>query len=99
MDFMESHPGHMNSSRVLPVVPVLPQSSALIGEDPYDCDLLLNPRYKDASELSDIAATAEDVSGAEDDAPEEVDDPTIDTDLQINAPRPLRHLPLVPLQI
>ena len=99
MDFMESHPGHMNSSRVLPVVPVLPQSSALIGEDPYDCDLLLNPRYKDASELSDIASTAEEVSGAEDDSPEEVDAPAIDTDLQINAPRPLRHLPLVPLQI
>ena len=100
MDFMESHPEHMNSSRVLPVVPVLPRSSALIGEDPYDCELTLNPRYKDATDLADSAATAEEVSGADDDStPEEVDTPVIDTDLQINAPRPLRHLPLVPLQI
>ncbi|MBQ8901254.1 MAG: hypothetical protein IJY72_09875, partial [Akkermansia sp.] len=100
MDFMESHPEYMNSSRVLPMVPVLPRSSALIGEDPYDCELTLNPRYKDATDLADSAATAEEVSGADDDStPEEVDTPVIDTDLQINAPRPLRHLPLVPLQI
>lgn len=100
MDFMESHPEHMNSSRVLPVVPVLPRSSALIGEDPYDCELTLNPRYKNATDLADSAATAEEVSGADDDStPEEVDTPVIDTDLQIKAPRPLRHLPLVPLQI
>lgn len=99
VDFMAAHPGHMNSSRVLPVVPVLPQSSALIGEDPYDCDLMLNPRYKDATELSDVSSSAEEVSAADDDAPEEVNGPEIDTELQINAPHPLRHLPLVPLQI
>ena len=99
VDFMEAHPGHMNSSRVLPVVPVLPQSSALIGEDPYDCDQVLNPRYKDATELSDVSSSAEEVSAADDDAPEEVNGPEIDTELQINAPHPLRHLPLVPLQI
>lgn len=99
MDFMESHPEHMNSSRVLPVVPVLPRSAALIGEDPYDCDLTLNPRYKDATELAESAASAEEVTEADDESPEEVDGPTIDTDLQIDAPRPLRHLPLVPLQI
>ena len=99
VDFMEAHPGHMNSSRVLPVVPVLPQSSALIGEDPYDCDQMLNPRYKDATELSDVSSSAEEVSAADDDAPEEVNGPEIDTELQINAPHPLRHLPLVPLQI
>ena len=99
MDFMETHPSHMNSSRVLQVVPILPLSSALIGEDPYDCDLILNPRYKNATDLAEMAATAEEVSGAEDDAPEEVNGPVIDTELQINAPQPLRHLPLVPLQI
>ncbi len=99
MDFMEAHSSHMNSSRVLPVVPVLPQSSALIGEDPYDCDLVLNPRYKDATELSDVASAAEEVSAADDDSPEEVSGPVIDTELQINAPNPLRRLPLVPLQL
>ncbi len=99
MDFMESQTEHMNSSRVLPVVPVLPRSAALIGEDPYDCDMTLNPRYKDASDLGDNAATAEEVTGVDDETPEEVGTPVIDTDLQIKAPRPLRHLPLVPLQI
>lgn len=99
MDFMEAQPGHMNSSRVLPIVPVLPLSSALIGEDPYDCDLVLNPRYKDATELADSATTAEEVTAPDDESPEEVDAPVIDTDLQMNAPNPLRHLPLVPLQI
>ena len=99
VDFMETHPGHMNSSRVLAVVPVLPQSSALIGEDPYDCDLVLNPRYKDATELSDVASSAEEVSAADDDSPEEVNGPVIDTELQINAPSTLQHLPLVPLQL
>lgn len=99
MDFMETQPGHMNSSRVLQVVPVLPRSSALIGEDPYDCDLTLNPRYKDASDLADSGASAEEVTSSADDAPEEVDGPGIDTDLQLTPPRPMRHLPLVPLEI
>ena len=98
-DFMEAHPGTMNSSRILPIVPVLPLSSALIGKDPYDCDLVLNPRYKDASELSDPASMAEEVIGPADDEPEEVDSPAVETDLQMQAPRPLRHLPLVPLQV
>ena len=100
MDFMETQPGHMNSSRILPVVPVLPRSSALIGKDPYDCDLTLNPKYRDAGDLAEAAATtAEEVAPADDETPEEVDGPAVDTDLQIRAPRPLRHLPLVPLQI
>lgn len=99
MDFMEAQPGHMNSSRVLQIAPVLPRSAALIGDDPYDCDLTLNPRYKDATELADPSATAEEVSTPADDTPEEVDSQTVDTDLQLNAPRPLHHLPLVPLHI
>ena len=82
---------------MLPIVPILPRSAALIGEDPYDCELDLNPKYRDASDISDV--TAEEVSPINDDSPEEVDGPTVDTDLQINAPRPLRSLPLVPLQI
>ena len=99
MDFMETQPGHMNSSRILQVVPVLPRSSALIGEDPYDCDLTLNPRYKDASDLADSGASAEEVTSSADDTPEEVEGPGIDTDLQLPTPRPMRHLPLVPLEI
>ena len=89
----------MHSSRVLTVVPVLPRSAALIGKDPYDCDMTLNPRYRNASDLADSGATAEEVTDSADDSAEEIGAPTIDTDLQIRAPRPLRHLPLVPLQI
>ena len=99
IDFMEVHPGHMHSSRVLPVVPVLPRSAALIGKDPYDCDLTLNPRYRDASALADSSATAEEVVSPDEDTAEEIGVPAVDTDLHIRAPRPLRHLPLVPLQI
>lgn len=99
MDFMEVHPGHMHSSRVLPVVPVLPRSAALIGKDPYDCDLTLNPRYRDAADLADSSATAEEVAPPDEDTAEEIGVPAVDTDLHIRAPRPLRHLPLVPLQI
>ena len=96
---MEVHPGHMHSSRVLPIVPVLPRSAALIGKDPYDCDMSLNPRYKSASDLADNSASAEEVTDSSDASAEEVGAPTVDTELQIRAPRPLRHLPLVPLQI
>jgi hypothetical protein len=96
---MEVHPGHMHSSRVLPVVPVLPRSAALIGQDPYDCELTLNPRYRDASDLADSGASAEEVSASAEDTAEEIGVPSVDTDLHIQAPRPLRHLPLVPLQI
>lgn len=99
LDFMEVHPGHMHSSRVLPIVPVLPRSAALIGKDPYDCDMSLNPRYKSASDLADNSASAEEVTDSSDASAEEVGAPAVDTELQIRAPRPLRHLPLVPLQI
>ncbi|MBR5184738.1 MAG: hypothetical protein IKW19_00430, partial [Akkermansia sp.] len=98
-DFMEAHSGHMNSSRVLQIVPVLPRSAALIGEDPYDCDLTLNPRYRDAADIADTSSTAEEVAAPADDSPEEVETPGVDTDMQLNAPAPMRHLPLVPLQI
>lgn len=98
-DFMEAHSGHMNSSRVLQIVPVLPRSAALIGEDPYDCDLTLSPRYKDAADIADTSSSAEEVASPADDSPEEVESPGVDTDMQLNAPAPMRHLPLVPLQI
>lgn len=37
---------NMGSSRVLPLVPILPKQSALVGADPYNSELTLNPRYK-----------------------------------------------------
>ena len=98
-DFMEAQPGHMNSSRILQSVPVLPRSAALIGDDPYDCELTLSPRYRQATDIADTSSTAEEVVSSADESPEEVDSPGIDTDMQLKAPAPMRHLPLVPLQI
>lgn len=98
VDFLDSPGGQMTSSRVLPVLPVLPKSSALLGKDPYECDTTLNPRYKTADDLGDSGSGAEEV-GAADDSPEEVSSSNPDSTIELPAPRPLRHLPLVPLQL
>lgn len=99
MDFLESPGNKMSSSRVLPVVPILPRSSAIIGDDPYASEVTLNPRYKDVAVLSASAVDAEEVGGADDDTPEEVDAPTVDSTIEISAPRPMRRLPVLPLEI
>lgn len=97
-DFMESANGAMNSSRVLAIVPVLPKTPALIGSDPYQCEITLNPRYKDAVALSEASSQAEELD-VSDDTPEEVEKPTAESNIEISAPRPMRSLPLVPLQL
>ncbi len=99
MDFLESPGNQLTSSRVLPIVPVLPRSSAIIGEDPYGCEIVLNPRYKDAAALASTAVDAEEVEGGDDDTPEEVDAPAVDSTIEISAPRPMRRLPVIPLNI
>ncbi len=95
-DFLELGGAQMNSSRVLPVVPILPKSSALVGTDPYDCDMELNPRYRNAEELarSDMATEVE--TSASDDLPEETDQPKVDSGIELSAPRPLRAYPVQP---
>ena len=100
VDFLEAGNVQMTSSRVLPVVPILPKTPALIGPDPYECEVTLKPRYKDAEALASSAADAEEVSGGDDDdTPEEVDAPAWDTSIELPAPRPMRHLPVVPLEV
>lgn len=99
MDFLETPGNQMASSRVLPIVPVLPKTSAIIGEDPYESVVELNPRYKDAAALASSAGDAEEVGGVDDDTPEEVDAPAVDSTIEISAPRPMRHLPVVPLEL
>ncbi len=97
-DFLELGSNRMNSSRVLPVVPILPRGEALIGKDPYDCDLTLNPRYKNAEELAQsIGGTdVEPVHG--DDIAEEADTPQNNSTLTLPVPEPLRIIPVTPLQ-
>ena len=99
VDFMETTANKMSSSRVLPIVPILPKTPAIIGTDPYESELSLNPRYKDAAALITAADDAEEVGGVDDDTPEEVDAPSVDSTIEISAPRPMRHLPLVPLEL
>jgi len=42
---------NMGNSRVLPLIPILPKESALLGSDPYNSELKLNPRYKNKEML------------------------------------------------
>lgn len=99
VDFLDVGAGQMTSSRVLAVVPVLPKSSPLVGSDPYDCDTELHPRYKDAGDLADNGDTAEEVSVSADDAPAEESNRAVDCTIPLTPPRPMRHLPLVPLDV
>lgn len=99
MDFLESSGSQMTSSRVLPIVPILPKTAAILGEDPYQSEIALSPRYKDAEALATSSGDAEEVGGVEDDTPEEVDAPSVDSTIEISAPAPLRRLPVTPLDL
>jgi hypothetical protein len=97
-DFLEVGTSGTGSSRVLQVVPVLPKSTALVGEDPYGSLTTFNPRYKSADDLAQSgAAGAEEVTITMDDVAEETDQPDIDNTIQITPPRPMRIMPVVPL--
>ncbi len=99
-DFLEMGSTRMNSTRVLPVVPVLPKGPALIGElDPYECDLALNPRYKDAATLAQSVGSTDVEPVDPDELPEEVAQPAVDSNIEISAPRPLRIVPIAPLHL
>lgn len=99
LDFMDSNnSGRMSSSRVLPVLPILPKSSALLGEDPYECDVLLTPKYKDASDLGDVGTVTDAEEAVDEDVAEEVNPAASESTIDLSTPTPLRHLPLVPLQ-
>lgn len=99
-DFLEMNANRMSSSRVLPVVPILPKSSPLIGDDPYGCRLTLSPRYKNEEELAHATAgLADDVNAGAEDSPEEVDSPAPDCAIELPAPRPMRTVPVAPLQL
>lgn len=99
VDFLESGANQMASSRILPILPILPKTPALIGQDPYESEIALNPRYKDAAELTTSSSEAEEVGGPDDDTPEEIDAPTVDSSIEIDMPRPMRHFPVVPIEL
>ncbi len=98
-DFLAAGSGQMSSTRVLPVVPVLPKSPALVGKvDPYECDMSLNPRYKDAETLAQTVGAGDVEPVSAEDLPEEVDEPVSDSLIDIPAPRPLPIVPIAPLE-
>ena len=99
-DFLNTSASRMNSSRVLPVLSILPKGTPLIGTDPYGCDFSLNPKYKSAEEIQQATVGfAEEVGGSADDSAEEINVPAVDTAIELTAPRPLRTVPVVPLQL
>lgn len=99
-DFLEVGSSSTGSTRVLPVVPVLPKAAALQGDDPYGCITTLNPRYKNADDLAQANTSgADDVDLSMDDVAEETDQPGIDNTIPLPYPRPLRTLPVLPLPI
>ncbi len=99
-DFLEVGSSSTGSTRVLPVVPVLPKSAALQGDDPYGCITTLNPRYKNADDLAQAnTGGTDDVDLSMDDVAEETDQPGIDNTIPLPYPRPMRTLPVLPLPI
>ncbi len=98
-DFLELGSTRMNSSRVLPIVPVLPKGAALVGPDPYECDTNLNPRYRNAEELAQSVGGTDVEPVHAEDLPDEVGAPTQNSDIPLPAPRPLPIVPIAPLQL
>lgn len=99
-DFIDYGSNSTASTRVLPVVPVLPKSPALTGEDPYGCQQELNPRYKNAEDIAQLRDSASDeenlsVKGVT----SKQNKPEKDTTIPLHSPRPLRNVPVIPMEI
>lgn len=99
VDFIDAGGNTLNSSRVLRLLPVLPTSSALIGKDPYECDTSLSPRYKTEADLGDVGSEVEEVGADAASSPTDARPRSSGSELNLNAPRPMRSLPLVPLSL
>lgn len=99
-DFIEYGSGHTSSTRVLPVMPILPKAPALSGDDPYGCQTALNPRYKNEEDIAQVQeqAVEEDTLSVEK-ATEESEDEKRDVLIPLTPPRPLRVPPILPLEI
>ncbi|MDO4955267.1 MAG: hypothetical protein Q4E43_09045, partial [Akkermansia sp.] len=81
-----------------PVLPVLPRGAVLTGQDPYNCDVALKPKYASAADLPDTDSTAEEVEEVEEaDSGETA--PKVDSTIELPAPRSMRNLPLIPLEL
>ena len=95
IDFLDA--SDVNNSRVLPVVPILPKGSALIGDDPYGCNLELNPRYRTEKDIASSGMPEQIRFG--DDKPSGSSEPEVDTSIKLPPPRTMRTLPVLPLEL
>ena len=81
-------------SRVLPVVPILPKGLALQGNDPYGCQQLLNPKYREDTPVAGgVHGLQEDEALPADDAAEDEETPRINSEIQLRMPLPLHRMP------
>ena len=92
--------GHAASTKVLPILPILPKSEALVGDDPYSCELKLSPRYADEEDLAQYREerAAEALLPTENDSRNARDDKD-DATIKMEPPRPLVVPPLLPFDI
>ena len=84
---------------MLPIVPILPKGLALLGDDPYGCQLQLNPKYRPGDETEKQAQdlVEEDALPADDEQDAE-SRPEVNSDVELRMPLPQRYLPTIPLQ-
>lgn len=64
MDLMTVN-GLRKGARILPVAPILPQTSALKGKDPYGCILSLKPKHKDGEGITPGSGEAAEATATE----------------------------------
>lgn len=99
-DFIDYGGSSTASTRVLPVVPVLPKAPALTGDDPYNCNLDLNPRYRNAEDIAQLKdETSEEVNLSVDKVSRSQKEPDVDTSIPLTSPRPLRNIPVIPFDL
>lgn len=97
-DFLDANANSLTSTRVLPVVPILPKGSPLTGDDPYGCEVELHPRYRDSGELVHSGSGFGDSDIAVDDEADEADLPALDCTIPLAPPRQMRQLPVIPIE-
>lgn len=98
-DFIEYGVGMTTSSRILPAVPILPKSPALIGDDPYGCITALNPRYKTEEDIAHLQEmVVEEETLKVDNMDEKDKDKKTEIFVPLTPPRPMRTLPISPLE-
>lgn len=90
--------GPRQGGRVLPIAPILPQTPALEGKDPYGCILALNPKYKDGVGIAPGNEVAGEATASE--VPEEAGETESREDSLLPLPPPpMIRIPVQPLSV